>query len=180
MQKVKKILSRQKKNSKKIRKSLKNFKWGLFLVKNMHTIFFVHIVAQYSETNEKSISDFCDLYFLKYKRSKWEKSYPFGFKKLKRYAMFWNGFLSSWVFFFLRCLVFEIWSILYFTYRAKFLSTYSYRHSTVVTSTIVDRDGKFRKKYSIQIWVCPTSYTLESRAITNFFCWKKTFFPIGN
>ena len=36
-------------------------------------------------------------------------------KKPKRCAIFWNRFLSSWVFF-VPCLVFEIWSILYYTF----------------------------------------------------------------
>ena len=77
---------------------------------------FVQIVAQCSETNEKSIFLLfcsCSILFTITKcfyRPKMEKKCCF-----KRCSMFWNWFLIKWAFL-VRFLVFELWSILYFTF----------------------------------------------------------------
>ena len=80
--------------------------------------FFVLKVAQYYETNEKSIIRF--LQFLVFKV--WSFKIPFFFTiwlkniyhRSKSCAMFWNGLFSVCVFL-LRFLYFELWWILYFT-----------------------------------------------------------------
>ena len=61
---------------------------------------------------KSQFSDFRNFYFLRYNRSKIEFFLSIWLKK-KRCAMIWNGFLS---YFFVRSLVFVIWSILHFTF----------------------------------------------------------------
>ena len=77
--------------------------------------FMVQIVAQCSETNEKSIFPFLfiesrSILFTILKVFLTDQKYQQK-KCLKTYAMFWNVFLSS-CFFCVRFLVFELWAIL--------------------------------------------------------------------
>ena len=96
-------------------------KKGLFQVKDMQTPlhlkkFFFILCPKWRVMfgNEWNVN-FPIFFFLRYDRSKIEKLYPFGYKNKKRCAMFWKGFLSSWIFC-MWCLFFEIWSNMYFTF----------------------------------------------------------------
>ena len=98
---------------------IKNFR--LFLVEDMQTLppqkepFFSSCCEMFWNDWKINFPIFAIFYFSKYNRSIMGKFVSIWLQK-KKCIMFWNGFLSSWVFF-VRCLVFQILPILYFTFE---------------------------------------------------------------
>ena len=87
------------------------------LIKKLFSFFFVKTLRNFLKPMKKTILSygrFCSQFFKKffylYNRPRRLKKWC-----LKRCAMFWNGFLCSWVCF-VRLLGFEIWLILYSTF----------------------------------------------------------------